>query len=44
MSNDNTSMNGGTLKQLKLLSPPSHTDEYDPNSKINLGTYGNDLF
>jgi hypothetical protein len=37
-------MNGATLKHLKLLSPPSHTDEYDPNAKINLGTYNQDLF
>jgi len=37
-------MNGATLKHLKLLSPPSHTDEYDPNAKINIGTYNQDLF
>ena len=37
-------MNEATLKQLRMLSPPSHTDEYDPNAKINLATYNQDLF
>ncbi len=40
-SNGNTnSLNGGTLKQLQLLSPPSQGDEED---KINIGTYNQDL-
>jgi hypothetical protein len=41
-SNGNSnSLNGGTIKQLQLLSPPSQADEED---KINIGTYNQDLF
>ena len=35
------SLNGGTIKQLQLLSPPSQGDEED---KINIGTYNQDHF
>jgi hypothetical protein len=42
-SNGNTnSLNGGTIKQLQLLSPPSQGDEEE--EKINIGTYNQDRF